>query len=122
MPTTRRRTMRSNNRRMGPDVQWFLESGVDLNGAPPPCPLAEDLETARKLWGMHKHELMESYRRRGWAGHRPWAFWKFSNGIDSREFHFGDELRYLCEHGLLEGWEVAMLNTNKGGMSNDSSD
>ena len=113
MPTTRRRTMRSNNRRMGPDVQWFLESGVDLDGAHPPCPLEKNPEAARELWERHKHELLESFRRRGWAGHRPWAYYRFEHGIDSREFHFGDEQRYLRTHGLLEAWEVEQLKTRR---------
>jgi len=119
MPSNRRRTLRSSHRRMSPDVQWFLESGVDLDGAPP---LAENPRAARELWTRHREEILESFRRRGWAGHRPWAYYRFEHGIDSREFHFGDELRYLCEHGLLEEWEISMLNTNKGGLKHDSSD
>ena len=113
MPTNRRRTLRSCNRRLGPDAEWYLCSGVDLDGAPPPCPLEKDPRAARELWERHKAELMESYRRKGWAGHRPWAYWMFEHGLERTQMLHGKEEWYLREHNLLEAWEIEQLNQRR---------
>ena len=111
MPTNRRRTLRSCNRRLTADQDWSLNSGTDLDGST--CPLANNPELARELWDRHKHELMESYRRKGWAGHRPWAYWMFEHGLERTQMLHGKEEWYLREHNLLEAWEIEQLNQRR---------
>jgi hypothetical protein len=92
---------------------YFLRTGVCLSGCEselgfPP----DDLMTARRLWILHKDELMSRQDLKN-PGKRPWAWWRFEQDIEPASFHYGESLKYLQEHKLLEPWELALLDNRQ---------
>jgi hypothetical protein len=92
---------------------YFLRNGLCLSGCEAELSFSpDDLMTARRLWVLHKNELMsrQDLKNPGW---RPWAYFRFECNIEPATFKYGERLAYLREHKLLEPWEIALLDSQQ---------
>ena len=88
---------------------YFLRTGVCLSGCESELGFPQDdLMSARRLWIMHKAELMQRQDLKN-PGYRSWAWWRFEQNIEPASFQYGGKLAYLREHKLLMDWELQLL-------------
>lgn len=91
---------------------FYLKTGVLLDGGQQELGFKpDDLMSGRRLWVLHREEVMQEYRNDlknpGW---RPFAWWRFEQNIEPSTFKYGERLEYMREHKLLEPWELKLLD------------